>query len=218
MANPVDSQLHISAEERAQREALIERLDAWATNMDTRFRIPFTPFRFGLDPIVGLIPGLGDAVGLLLSAYVLWHAARYKLPPPKIAKMVSNMGIEFVIGILPVVGNLFDVYWRANVKNVDVLRAHLLPEATSRERQRKRGLRLRQLGLLVFFVASLGIIVYVVQSDRRLFDYRTWLPGEGKEMRAVPEQQADDQSALENPEMPTNAIASDPGMSHPLET
>jgi hypothetical protein len=90
-----------------------------------------------------------------------------------------------------VVGNLFDVYWRANVKNVDVLRAHLLPEATSREPQHKRGLRLRQLGLFAFFVASLGIIVYVVQSDRRLFDYRTWFPGEGKEVRAVPEQQVD---------------------------
>jgi hypothetical protein len=169
MSTSADSQMPVSAEERAKHEALIGRLDGWATNMDTRFRIPFTPFRFGIDPIVGLVPGLGDVIGLLLSAYILWHATRNKVPAPKIAKMVSNIGVEFVIGILPLVGNIFDVYWRANVKNVDLLRAHLMPEAASRERQAKRGLRLRQLGLFAFFLVSLGLIVYAWQSDWRLF-------------------------------------------------
>ena len=112
----------VRSEERAHAEQVISRLDIWATAMDTRFRIPFTPIRFGIDPIVGLIPGAGDVLGALLSAYIFGHALKNGMPKRKIGRMAANIGVEFVIGMVPILGTLFDVHWRANVKNVDLLR------------------------------------------------------------------------------------------------
>lgn len=152
--------------ERKEREELMARLDNWATNMDARFRIPFTPIRFGLDPLVGIIPALGPVLGVLLSVYIFGAAFRHKLPLRSMARMVSNIAIEFIVGLIPVLGPMFDVYWRANIKNVDLLREHLTPEVAAREKKQKRLLRLRQLGLLLMVVASVVLVTYLWQNDR----------------------------------------------------
>lgn len=141
------------------------RLDNWATNMDARFRIPFTPIRFGLDPLVGIIPALGPLLGVLLSVYIFGAAFRHKLPVRSVARMISNIAIEFIVGLIPVLGPMFDVYWRANIKNVDLLREHLTPDVAAREKKKKRLLRLRQLGVLLLVVASLVVVVYLWQND-----------------------------------------------------
>ena len=151
------------SEERAHAEQVMSRLDTWATAMDTRFRIPFTPIRFGLDPIVGLIPGAGDVMGALLSAYIFGAALKNGMPKRKIGRMAANIGVEFVIGMVPILGTLFDVHWRANVKNVDLLREHMLPDMEIREPRKERGLRWRQLGLWLMFLLSAGLLYYLWQ-------------------------------------------------------
>ena len=157
--------------ERQEREAVMFRLDNWATNMDTRFRIPFTPIRFGLDPLIGLIPALGPLLGVLLSVYIFGSAFRYKVPMWAVFRMISNIAVEFIVGLIPVLGPMFDVYWRANIKNVDLLREHLTPEVAARERRERRLLRLRQFGLLLIVVASLVLLAYLWQTDRLGLDW-----------------------------------------------
>jgi hypothetical protein len=158
-------ELSLTDEERQDREEVMSRLDNWATNLDARFRIPFTPIRFGLDPLVGLVPALGPLLGVLLSVYIFGSAFRYKVPLRAILRMVSNIGIEFIVGLIPVLGSMFDVYWRANIKNVDLLREHLTPEVAARERREKRLLRLRQFGLSLLVLASVVAVVYFWQND-----------------------------------------------------
>jgi hypothetical protein len=169
-------ELSLTDEERQDRKEVMSRLDNWATNLDARFRIPFTPIRFGLDPLIGLVPALGPLLGVLLSVYIFGSAFRYKVPLRAILRMVSNIGIEFIVGLIPVLGPMFDVYWRANIRNVDLLREHLTPEVAARERREKRLLRLRQFGLSLLVLASVVAVVYFWQNDLLGLG---WLDGSG---------------------------------------
>lgn len=107
---------------RAERVARIDRL---ATLLDTRFVIPFTKLRFGADSLIGLAPGLGDAITTALSLYIVYEAHRLGAPKTVLARMLGNVAIDGVIGIVPVAGDVFDVLWRANRRNVRILREHL---------------------------------------------------------------------------------------------
>ena len=90
--------------------------------MDNIFEVPGLGVRFGLDPIIGLIPGVGDAISSVISLYILSAAARYQLPRITVLRMAMNIAIDSVCGALPIIGDVFDVYWKANVKNVEILR------------------------------------------------------------------------------------------------
>lgn len=103
----------------------IERLERLARLMDSRFRIPGTGIRFGLDSIVGLVPGLGDALTVLPALHILSEARRMAAPRALQARIVINIGIDFLIGTIPVLGDLFDVGFKANHRNVALLRRHL---------------------------------------------------------------------------------------------
>lgn len=107
------------------REEEIRRLENLADWMDSRFRLPGTNIRFGLDSLLGLIPGLGDGVLALPSAYVVLAAHRLGVSPLVLARMAGNVGIDMVIGAVPVLGDLFDVGFKANRRNVALLRRHL---------------------------------------------------------------------------------------------
>ncbi|GAA5317478.1 MAG: hypothetical protein AseanaTS_26830 [Candidatus Pelagadaptatus aseana] len=117
--------------------ALTGRLDNYASLLDNKFRIPGTNIRFGWDALLGLIPGIGDTMTLLFSAVILIEAKRIGAPRALLAKMAANMGIEWLVGMIPVLGDAFDVYWKANIRNMDLLKDHLaaqnpdliLPEA-----------------------------------------------------------------------------------------
>ncbi|MBC8144689.1 MAG: DUF4112 domain-containing protein, partial [bacterium] len=76
--------------------------------LDDAIRIPGTDFRIGLDPLIGLIPGIGDLVGGGFSAYILWLGAKAGAPVPVLARMLVNVGIEMIVGTIPLVGDLFD--------------------------------------------------------------------------------------------------------------
>jgi Domain of unknown function (DUF4112) len=99
--------------------------------LDSAIGIPGTRFRFGLDPILGLIPGGGDTVGALLSAYIVFRAAQMGVSTESLGKMVTNILVESLLGTVPLVGDVFDMGWKANIRNVELLEAHLgSPEPT----------------------------------------------------------------------------------------
>jgi hypothetical protein len=105
--------------ETAQRDlALLERL-AWL--MDRSLAIPGTRIRFGLDALIGLVPGAGDAVAGLFSVAIVLQAARMGLPRVVIARMVLNSLVDLLVGAIPLAGDLFDVAWKANLRNVRML-------------------------------------------------------------------------------------------------
>src|SRR5690242_15601848 len=90
--------------------------------MDSFFVIPGTQIRFGLDAIIGLIPGLGDTLTSFVSIYILKVASRCGVPRVTLVRMAMNIAIDYVSGIVPFVGDAFDVYWKANLKNVELLK------------------------------------------------------------------------------------------------
>lgn len=96
----------------------LERL-GWL--MDDLIRIPGLGWRFGLDAIVGLIPGLGDTATSLVSFYILASAVRYGVPKVTLLRMGMNLGIDYLVGSLPFVGDIFDAWWKSNQRNVALL-------------------------------------------------------------------------------------------------
>ena len=110
------------APDAATRLARIRKL-AWL--VDAAFHVPGTRFRFGLNSLIGLAPGAGDAVLGLISLYIVQQAHAMGLPPRKIARMVANVAIEVAAGSVPVVGDLFDMALKANLRNIRIIEDHL---------------------------------------------------------------------------------------------
>jgi hypothetical protein len=102
----------------ARVEKSLERL-GWL--MDDLFRVPVLGWRFGLDALIGLVPGLGDTTTSLVSFYILAAAVRYRVPKITLLRMGLNIGLDYVIGSLPLVGDFADAWWKSNRKNVELL-------------------------------------------------------------------------------------------------
>jgi hypothetical protein len=107
------------------REARIARIGALATLLDSAILIPGTDIRFGLDALIGLVPGIGDAVTTALGLYIVNEARALGAPRLLIARMVANVALDGVVGAVPLVGDAFDVAFRANRRNMKLLRDHL---------------------------------------------------------------------------------------------
>jgi hypothetical protein len=105
----------------------VERLRQWSVLLDRAFRIPGTPIRFGWDPIVGLIPGLGDVASPLFTAAVLLQARRMRIPRIVQARMIINAMVDAALGFVPILGNIVDVGWKANIANMRLLERHAVP-------------------------------------------------------------------------------------------
>jgi hypothetical protein len=90
--------------------------------MDDLFRVPVLGWRFGLDALIGLIPGLGDTSTALVSFYILAAAVRHGVPKITLLRMGLNIGFDYLLGSLPVVGDVADAWWKSNQKNVALLR------------------------------------------------------------------------------------------------
>ena len=93
--------------------------------LDNAISIPGTKISFGLDPIIGLLPGGGDTLTGGIAAYIVVEAAKMGIPREILWKMVGNIAIDSFAGTVPVVGDLFDLGWKANVKNIELLEKHL---------------------------------------------------------------------------------------------
>jgi hypothetical protein len=107
-----------------ERRAALDRLDILATALDTAFILPVTNVRFGVESLLRLIPGIGDAAASLLSCYLLYEASRLGVPRFILARMAANVALEGLVGAVPLAGDAFDVFFRANRRNVALLRAH----------------------------------------------------------------------------------------------
>ncbi len=90
--------------------------------MDDLFRVPVLGWRFGLDALIGLIPGFGDTASSLVSFYILVNAVRYRVPKITLLRMGLIYALDYAVGSLPVVGDLFDAWWKSNQRNLDLLR------------------------------------------------------------------------------------------------
>lgn len=133
--------------------------------LDTAVRVPGTSFRFGLDPVLGLVPGLGDVAGAALGGYVVLLASQLGAPSAVLVRMLGNIAIDTVGGTLPVVGDLFDAGWKSNSRNLALLERHLgTPESTKRASRAVVWLTVAALLLL-----GIGSIVVAVLLIRALF-------------------------------------------------
>ncbi|HEX7664765.1 MAG TPA: DUF4112 domain-containing protein [Polyangiaceae bacterium] len=98
------------------------KLEALAHALDGLFRVPGTDWRFGLDALVGLVPGVGDILTSVASFSILIAAVRYRVPKITILRMAMNLAIDYLVGSIPVAGDAFDFVWKANAMNMDLLR------------------------------------------------------------------------------------------------
>jgi hypothetical protein len=111
--------------EAQELEQSMARLDALAKVMDSAFVIPGTNIRMGLDGVIGLFPVVGDVVGGVVSSYIVWEARRIGAPTWLLARMSLNVAVETGIGAIPFLGDAFDIMFRANLRNMALLRGHL---------------------------------------------------------------------------------------------
>jgi len=116
---------HIEHYADPEIEAAVARVELVSRVMDSMFEIPGTNVRIGLDAIIGLVPVLGDIVSQTISSYIIWEARQLGVSRFTMARMISNSAIDFLIGIIPFAGDAFDVAFRANMKNLALLKAHL---------------------------------------------------------------------------------------------
>lgn len=140
------------------RDRRLARLHAYGRMLDTAFGIPGTRFRFGVDALLGLVPGLGDAAGALLSAYIVFEAARYGAPRATLLRMLWNVGVETVIGIVPIIGDYFDAAYKANIRNLRLLDRHVERPAET-ARSSRRFVVLVVAGLTLFVIALVAVSV-----------------------------------------------------------
>jgi hypothetical protein len=103
----------------------VEHARLLARVLDDAIPIPGTSYRIGLDPLLGLVPGVGDLLGAVLSTWILVVASRLGAPPTVIARMGLNLALDALVGLVPVAGDLFDVGWKANARNLRLLEGWL---------------------------------------------------------------------------------------------
>lgn len=125
----IDSKLEAHQEGAAAER--LDRLETLVHFLETAVRVPGTRIRFGADAILGLVPGLGDLVGGLLAALVIGEGIRSGVPRPVLFRMFWNVAVDVILGAVPGVGDVFDVFWKAGVRNLALLRRyHDLPDRT----------------------------------------------------------------------------------------
>jgi len=145
-----------------------QRLQRVAWLLDAAFRIPGTQQRFGLDAIIGLIPGVGDALGALLSTYIIVEAARRGASVWMVTRMLGNVAVETLIGAIPLLGDLFDVVFKANMRNLALLGDTLERGAPVRDPQ-------AVLRLATFLIGATMLTLLVATLMLTVALYRTWL-------------------------------------------
>lgn len=106
-------------------EGALKRIDALGTLLDDAFRIPGTDIRFGIDPIVGILPIAGDWATAVVSTYIVAEAVNLGVPKNVIGRMLFNIGLDATVGMIPILGTLFDTAWKANRRNVELVEKHV---------------------------------------------------------------------------------------------
>jgi hypothetical protein len=107
----------------------LTRARALTRVLDTAVRVPGTPVRFGLDAVLGLVPGLGDVAGAALAGYVVLLGTRLGAPTSVVLRMLANVAVDTAVGTVPVLGDLFDVAWKSNTRNLALLEHYVAQPA-----------------------------------------------------------------------------------------
>lgn len=166
----------LSAEERGDIEQSLTRLDWLAELMDDKFELPIVRTKVGLDPIIGLIPGSGDWLTWIVSVYIFWEAAKIGAPKGLLIRMAAITIVDLIAGYVPAVGDLFDVAWKANRKNVEMLKDYygastgsegttLPTDLTEEALQEHRGSRLPRYALatlIILILLAFAAVPFVV--------------------------------------------------------
>lgn len=139
----------------------LERVRALSRLLDNAIAVPGTNYRFGLDPILGLLPGGGDTFTGLISTYIIWEAASMGLPRSTLIRMTWNVLLEVIVGTIPFIGDLFDFAWKANARNARLLEQHLANPRTSRRADQAFALVLIGV-ILLAIMAAIGISVWIL--------------------------------------------------------
>jgi hypothetical protein len=151
--------------ERVRSVEVEESLDQLSRWMDGLFRIPGLGWRFGLDAIIGLVPGIGDTLTSLASFYILAAGVRYRVPKITLLRMGFNIGIDYLLGSVPLVGDIFDAAWKSNQMNMELLRRRA---TVSKEEARSGRLSdwlfvgLIILALVLLLVGSAAFAIYLL--------------------------------------------------------
>lgn len=149
------------SDEPAVRDAT--RVRALARLMDSAVRVPGTNVRLGLDAVLGLVPGAGDLATAAASVYIVTSAARLGVPRSVLVRMLVNVGADVAIGSIPLLGDLFDVAWRANTRNAALLDAHLESPAATRAAS-GAVVAVVVLGVLLLAAGSVVITVLLIRG------------------------------------------------------
>ncbi len=151
------------------REPSLERLRTLARLLDSAFQIPGTQYRFGIDALIGLVPGIGDAISAVFSMFIVFQAARLGASRATLTRMMGNVALDTIVGEIPLLGDLFDAGWKSNNRNLALLENHLRQPVATR-RSSRRVLLLIGTGLLLLLVGviALGVVVanLVIQQFR----------------------------------------------------
>jgi uncharacterized protein DUF4112 len=154
---------------RAERFRAAERRIGRVTHMlDELVGVPGTPIKVGLDPVVGLIPVVGDAVAAGVGAWVIAEAARFGVPRLVLGRMVLNLLVDLGIGAIPLIGDVYDAFFRSNSRNLDLFRRHALDRdaSTTGERAFFAGLLLVVVGFLWLAIVALGALIDWLATTR----------------------------------------------------
>ena len=136
--------------------------------LDELISVPGTPIRVGLDPVIGLVPVVGDVVAAAAGAWVIAEAARFGVPRVVLARMVTNLLLDLGVGAIPVLGDAYDLFFRSNSRNLELFRRHALdPGASTRnERAFFGGLLLLLVGLFWLALVALGAFIDLLAKTR----------------------------------------------------
>ena len=150
---------------------IARELEVVARFMDNQFAVPFLEWRFGMNAIIDLIPGVGDIATTLVAIYVLISAVRYRVPKITLLRMGVNIAIYFLVGLIPWVGDLFDVWWKPNIRNLKLLSSRATVSAEDAQKGRKSdwifvGVIVGTLLALLF--GSLAVSAFLIWSMLRM--------------------------------------------------
>ena len=146
----------------SSNDARLALLRRWAVLLDEAFAIPGTGIRFGLDAVLGLVPGIGDLASPIFTGLLLVTGLRMRLPVVVQARMVLNAGIDMLIGLVPLLGDLADIAWKANVRNLALLERHARPGVAPAR------------GDYIFVFVAIGLVMFIMLVPFALLVWLLW--------------------------------------------